>query len=728
MSRQVGTLLLASLALVLLPTPTASQPSADDQPRPSPTFRAGSTAVVVDAIVRDRKGRPVTDLTLQDVEVYEDGVRQQVGALTLVAPDAPWTDEKGRKVWHTGISAERAAAAGPDRTASEGAVIVPGQTMLAMLFERVNPESMVSARNAALNYLETPERPDDFVGVFVANLALETIQTFTNDRGRLRRAIDIAATRATSGSDHGSTGISVGAAPATPGAESDNAAWIWPDRMQGAILPVDLSALRQHDFREVEQLQEGYASIDDLRALTAALSALPGRKTIVFFSNGLPLRGDGVRERFDTMIEEANRANVSIYPVDVVGLRIHSQDRMNARAIQQAAIGDLNAAGDPGVLSGGGALAVSQHVNRGGNTAHVFGRLAKETGGFVIENTNDLAGGFRRIDADRRFHYLLTYTPLNGDFKGEYRRIEVKVKRRGVNVRARSGYVAVHAPGTIPKLGWEAVPLEVLGRSPLPQELPVSARVIRLPRPDAPGRVALAIRVPPNTLAYRVDEGAATYRTDFTILARIRDEKGEIVRKASQPYRLSGPAAQLDAARESEVVFFRSPDLPPGDYTLEYAVHDALANRSAAATLPLTIHPDAPRSLQVSDLLLVERAEAIPEGERDPDHPLVVGEVLLYPRLGEVLTAGTEVPIAFYFAARADAAQSQLTAGVTLTRNGEPIAQGPLTLVAPDSHGQIHQLSRITVGDLSPGEYVLKLTVSDAESTQNRSVRFEVGR
>ena len=55
--------------------------------------------------------------------------------------------------------------------------------------------------------------------------------------------------------------------------------------------------------------------------------------------------------------------------------------------------------------------------------------LADRTGGFLINNTNNLAKGFQLIDADRRFHYLLTYAPKNSDFKGEWRRIAVKVSR-----------------------------------------------------------------------------------------------------------------------------------------------------------------------------------------------------------------------------------------------------------------------------------------------------------
>ena len=54
---------------------------------PRPTFGTRTAAVIVDAVVRDRQGRPITDLTLKDFEIYEDGVRQQIGALSMIAPN-----------------------------------------------------------------------------------------------------------------------------------------------------------------------------------------------------------------------------------------------------------------------------------------------------------------------------------------------------------------------------------------------------------------------------------------------------------------------------------------------------------------------------------------------------------------------------------------------------------------------------------------------------------------
>jgi VWFA-related protein len=71
----------------------------------------------------------------------------------------------------------------------------------------------------------------------------------------------------------------------------------------------------------------------------------------------------------------------------------------------------------------------------------ILGRLAKETGGFLLENTNDLTSGVARMLNDRTTYYLLAYNPTNTSEDRKFRRVSVKVKRSGVNVKARPGYV-----------------------------------------------------------------------------------------------------------------------------------------------------------------------------------------------------------------------------------------------------------------------------------------------
>jgi VWFA-related protein len=75
----------------------------------------------------------------------------------------------------------------------------------------------------------------------------------------------------------------------------------------------------------------------------------------------------------------------------------------------------------------------------------VLGRLAKETGGFLLENTNDLGAGVARMQSERTTYYLLAYQPANPAQDGKFRRVTVKVKRTKVTVKSRPGYLAVPA-------------------------------------------------------------------------------------------------------------------------------------------------------------------------------------------------------------------------------------------------------------------------------------------
>jgi len=167
--------------------------------------------------------------------------------------------------------------------------------------------------------------------------------------------------------------------------------------------------------------EQGYATTNALLALIAGLGPLPGRKTVVFFGERISIP-DAVLPHFQEVVASANRANVSVYTVDAVGLRVHSEDQETGR--------EVNAIGDIAMMTSGTDGATVSDLSVLERLADVMRKdprtslslLADQTGGFLINNTNDLATGFRRIDLDRRFHYLLTYTPTNGDFNGFLRR------------------------------------------------------------------------------------------------------------------------------------------------------------------------------------------------------------------------------------------------------------------------------------------------------------------
>jgi VWFA-related protein len=155
---------LIAISLTLSPGTTLAQ-----RPAP-PTFRSASEAIVVDVIVRDRKGKPVTDLSLQDFELREDGVLQEIRAMTLVSPDG---------LSGPPVAPSSSTSTAPPTPSTPAAAAPPGNSVVALVFDRLTPDARALAHRAALSYLERPYRPDDFIGVFVIDLSMHALQTYT---------------------------------------------------------------------------------------------------------------------------------------------------------------------------------------------------------------------------------------------------------------------------------------------------------------------------------------------------------------------------------------------------------------------------------------------------------------------------------------------------------------------------------------------------------------------
>jgi VWFA-related protein len=293
--------------------------------------------------------------------------------------------------------------------------------------------------------------------VFLAGLGFATLQGFTNKTADLRRAIDRVATTASDNllTDAERARVSSriqGLDPSTPvtaGAEYGRGSTTIAERERLLHSPDPESMLRNMEYRMEEGYSrmltelEGDAALSGLRAAVNGLALLPGRKSILYFTESLPITAR-LKSHFDALIRDANRANITIYPVDAAGLRIHSKEAEAGRNVNLAGaqgVGDAQR-GDSGWTKD---LEKQEEVlsSRPGSS---LGRLANETGGFLTDNTNNLAKGVARMQIERTTYYLLGYQPTNAALDGKFHRVIVKVKRGKVTVRARPGYVALCCP------------------------------------------------------------------------------------------------------------------------------------------------------------------------------------------------------------------------------------------------------------------------------------------
>jgi VWFA-related protein len=409
---------------------------------------------LIDVTVLDGKGQPVLDLAPADFELKEDGKAQQILSVALVRSGVA-TSVGGTAVRQE--TDEDPAASGQPKAAP---FLEQAPTVTAILFDRLSPDAVPYAVRAALAYVATLVPPYDYAGVFIADLNLRVLEPFTNDNARLRGAVEQFGATATASlrretqraGDHMIQKMDPNTAP-TAGAEERGGSTTVAAReealkaMQQTDLPRYLmtkTVLRMESgFRQFLAEYEGQSSTAGLRAVVDGLALLPGRKSILYFTESLPM-ADRLKPKFETLIGQANRANITFYPIDAAGLRLHSKEAELARDVSLAGaqgIGDARRDDGPWTKE----LERQDELLASRPTA-VLGRLAKETGGFVIENTNNLGAGVARMQQERTTYYLLGYQPTNAAMDGKFRRVTIKVKRPKVAVRARPGYLAIPPP------------------------------------------------------------------------------------------------------------------------------------------------------------------------------------------------------------------------------------------------------------------------------------------
>jgi VWFA-related protein len=686
------------------------------------TFGSATTAIVVDVVVRDKQGRPVTDLQKADFELLEDGVPQDIGDLTLVAP--PSTDRRP-----TGSGA--GAQTGPPGPAQKPPESI---SLMALVFDRLSPEGRALAHKAALAFADSMHS-NDYCGVFLSDLSLVTVQPFTNDVAALKKGVDRVATRATStfdrlrigGGAYGDTnpGTATTASPESEGSaammigDPGHTRTVEPDRRDGGKTLQSMLARMERSFEAMSRDEQGVTTVQSLLALVEGMALQPGRKTIIFFAEALAIP-PAVQSRFESVVAAANRQNVAIYSVDAAGLRVHSGQTETAQRINSLGAESQGRDVDnpPGKLTE--SLEINEDTLRR-DPAVSLRLLADRTGGFLIDNTNDLSRGLRTIDADRRFHYLLTYTPKNGAFHGEWRNLAVRVPNKPVQVRARSGYLAVSKSfPSAPKEEGDALAAALLERNAPAQEILIRSRVLTFPQAAGPSRVPIAVEIPAAMLTFRTDSDA--YHTDFTVFARVVDQNGQVVRSSSQAYRLTGPANNAAAAGGGNILFYRQPLLEPGTYRLEVAVFDAMNGHGGVDRQDFTVNP-SDGTLKVSSLVVVRRVERVAAAERDASNPLFVEDAILYPNMGEGISR--KGGSALLYLAVAGASDTGTTAELTVLQDGAPVSSIPLTLPSP-SKGWIRQVWQTPIDGLSPGTYTFRVTLRDGRSSAIREHRVEV--
>ena len=694
-------LLFANVLTVAAQQPPAGTPADQSQ---TARFGAAASGVVVDVVVRDKKGRPVSNLTAADFALYEDGVPQKVVAFEPYTPaDVPARVEDAARV--AGLTTPSPSA---------GKRLAEGPPIIALAWDRLEPEGRAIAYKAARRLIQT-KAPGELVGVFLTDMTLRTIQPYTTDSRLLGVAVETLGTAATSSMNRELKPLDgvVGRAstPATASAaEAGNtlAGFPKPNTSGDPALAAIIAMLERMERTYQAQLYEaqGRASMLGLFALVDSLGQLPGRKTVFYFCEGLTIP-DSQQARFRAVIDTANHNNVSVYTFDSAGLRVHSAQQQTARETRELTFAGLGSADSrPAALTQD--LETNERLLKMDPSVSL-GILAEQTGGLLVDNTNALDRAVDRINDDRRHHYLLSYVSTNSTLDGTYRKIEVKVERPDVEVRARRGYRATAEISTAPVLEYERPAMAALSAAQAPTAFPIAARALRTPMPGRPGLISVLVGVHGRSLALGRNDDGTQYFAGATVVARVVDQSQREVARASQQYQFTGDYAQRNAQRRG-VLFFKTATLLPGPHTVEAVVYDVMAESSSVMRLPVEATAASDRML-VGDLIVASRVEAVPADQPGAtQHPLVWKGTLYTPSLGEPISLATqsELTVALPMIVAGDAP----SAALELRRGAETQKTAALAVDKALPDHRLVLVGRLPIDDLPAGDYEVRVTVT----------------
>ena len=585
--------------------------------QPLPRFRTGIDVVLVDVTVLDKDRRPARGLKAQDFTILEDGKPQRIVSFDEL--DAPEPD--GSLVtWMREVPPDIRTNAADER-----------RVLLLILDDaRISFRYRDDVKRIGNHIVDRLGPGDQLAVIFTGNNARS--QEFTTDRKLLRAAVDRYVD---------TTGV-----PGNP-------------------------------------------SIDTLRRAIETLLTVPHRKKAILFVSSVELDFTAIAPgaigigRVDSgqsqamyilslALQNAQRANVSIYPINPAGL-------------QPLAVGESDLATETALV------------------------LANNTGGFAIANTTNFERGIQQVFRETGSYYLLGFESPYRD--GKFRRLEVNVNRAGLTVRTRNGYVAPNAK-KIEKD--KTLPIIKALSSVLPDpDVPVrvSAAPFAVPGKDlAAVSIVLGIQqpAPGERVAEKVEVIASAYDTGYRNRGFFRQTAQLMLRP-------------VEGTTDAKYEILSKLELRPGRYNLRFAVNSGMLRKSGSVFQEIEI-PDfrkAPISMSGVVIGVEPPLASAPKGFLSSITPVA-------PTTQRTFLKGHR-PSAFlqvYQGERQPSVPVRLQTTI-VDDDDQTIHRAEETLEFGASRSADHRFD-LPTDRLSSGAYLLRFTATAGQHTASRDVRFVV--
>jgi VWFA-related protein len=556
-------LVLVLLTLTVEPTLRAQQAPTEV---PSITFRTNTRLVLVDVVVTDKKGQPVTALKAEDFTVEENGKKQKVSILVPPGP-APQVAPTPAP---PGILSNR-----PEHVAPAGIPTV-------LLLDATNSpfKDQAYARSQMLKYAAEQGKSGRPIAVVALTDRLHVLQQFTSDPQVLLAAIKNFRPEEQI--------LQPGAGPA-PSA-------VPPDMSGPGTFGIQL-LIAQHEVSGFANLQVGHdmerrtlITIEAMRSLARMLGGLPGRKNVLWLTANFPF--DLIPD--DRTISDAELAadlpNVrqKSLQVNAAGSIAAEQRSLHAREIREseAQLASANIAIYPVDLNGlvggmEGSAAISTAHGGADMLANIaiaqveslqasqgtMREVAAETGGKPYMNQNEIKEGIALAAADDKASYQLGYYPENKKWDGKYRNIKVKVAQGDTQIRYRKGYFAVDLTQT-KNQNYEQNVTEALQVNAPATQISFMAQA----KPGDPGKVRVIFLVDAHTLT--AEDASGSKKLNVALYASVYASNGKNLATRSLKVDRTFDASTYQQILDKGMMVPIDLEIPEGGKELRLAVLD----------------------------------------------------------------------------------------------------------------------------------------------------------
>jgi len=710
------------LFLTLLLLAAFQSPAQQALPKPSPpaddgdVVRISTNLIRVDVTVTDGKGKPVSDLRADEIEIFENGQKQKITSLSYVA----------------GAKATAATSTPADKNALPvpPGVLRPEQIRrtIALVVDDLSLsfESAHHTRRALKKFVDDQMLEGDLAAIIRTGAGIGALQQFTSDKRILYAALEKVRWN-----PQGNGGVSAFA--------PIESALPPPTDLPAEELPD--AAVATGSGQSLDDFRSSYFTVGTLGALryiVTGMSELPGRKSVILFSDGFKLfeaSGSGFQESgtvldfMRQLVDTANRSSVVFYTVDARGL----------------AYTGLTAADSITAPVGGGLTdspitdALSARNRLLSDTQEGLAYLAYETGGLALKNNNSLSDGVRRVLEDQSY-YLVAYEPDSDTFdpaKRKFNKLDVKVNRPSAKVRYRSGFFNI-ADRENAKPAAALTPVAQL-ESALVSPFAVKGIDLRLNAlfgNDVKNGsfVRSLLHIDAADIRF-TDQADGSKKAVFDVLAMSFGDNGQVIDQLAKGYTMTlKPAAYKNILAEGFVYHFAFPVKKAGPYQYRVAIRDFQSGEVGSASQFIDVPNLAGNRLTVSSIVLEgiaadvwQKLAASADVRANPMSDTALRRV----KSGSVLRYGLEI----YNARLSPSKQPGIQIKTRLFRDGKLILDGtptPLELLGQTDLGRIKAARALALGaKIPPGDYILQAVVTDAFAKPNQRiatqfVQFEV--